>query len=526
MRLGAYLHFYLAYLLVALVAVWLYRLEIDKAHQQLSHLVDKHSAVLAEQMEASFASVYSLAEYYNYSHHVDEPEFQAMGKSILSRSPALLNLAWMERVDFDQKQDYLLRQKQLGRSVVMTEFSPPLAGTQQLAERPVYYPISLITPAENFRWALGRDMASPSAGGRADALLEAVKTGKPVMSAPQQLLVEGSGAWLFVPIYPYLSGQGDRESGVVGGLFYYTFLLNGAGLNQLVNDFAISIIDTQHPQQPLLNTPVADQRELAHDYFVQSAIDSGLSRSWILEMTPAKHYVRALVSYRFLLVPLVLCFLIVLLQYIFRYREKREERINQLVARKTEQLNEANQMLQQLAATDALTGIANRRSFDERLEAEYMRAKRNHSSLALILMDIDYFKNYNDFYGHKAGDQCLQDFVDAIKPCLQRASDSFARIGGEEFAAIIADPENPEILIEQMFKALRGKAIPHAKSSCSEFVSFSLGCFIATPSDRVSVDQFYTSADKALYKAKSEGRNTYRLVHLESGQLIEPALFE
>lgn len=172
------------------------------------------------------------------------------------------------------------------------------------------------------------------------------------------------------------------------------------------------------------------------------------------------------------------------------------------------ELQEANQQLQALVNVDGLTRIANRRRFDTYLSVEWQRHCRAEQSLALVLIDIDYFKPYNDHYGHQKGDDCLIEVAQTLTKEVKRVTDLVARYGGEEFAIILPTTDLPEALAmaEKMRAAIASLAIPHIGSEMG-IVTISLGvsCLIPTPNN--SQEILITQADQALYSAKFLGRN-------------------
>lgn len=175
------------------------------------------------------------------------------------------------------------------------------------------------------------------------------------------------------------------------------------------------------------------------------------------------------------------------------------------------QLQTANDELQRLAKTDSLTKLANRRYFDEFLNREWKRSAREQSSLALILCDIDYFKKFNDTYGHLAGDFCLTQIAQAFQRVVKRSADLVARYGGEEFAIVLTNTsETGAIAVAQfILDEVRNLQITHTDSTVANHVTVSLG-IAATISSRNSLpEELITAADQALYQAKDQGRNTY-----------------
>lgn len=176
-----------------------------------------------------------------------------------------------------------------------------------------------------------------------------------------------------------------------------------------------------------------------------------------------------------------------------------------------QQLQEANLALQRLATTDSLTGLANRRRFDEYLAQEWRRMAREQKPLSLLLCDVDFFKLYNDTYGHRAGDLCLQDVAQAINDIVKRSSDLAARYGGEEFAIILSntDENGATVVAESICTKIRELKIAHSSSKIGEHVTLSLGIATVVPRLPASLELFFTAADAALYRAKEEGRDRY-----------------
>ncbi len=164
-------------------------------------------------------------------------------------------------------------------------------------------------------------------------------------------------------------------------------------------------------------------------------------------------------------------------------------------------------LLREMAFIDGLTGVHNRRHFDERLDIEMQRAIRSRAQLAVVLADVDFFKRYNDAYGHLAGDDCLRKVARTLGACLRRPGDVLARYGGEEFACVLPDTDLAGALgvAEGMEAAVRALQMPHAKSDVMPVVTLSLGVAV-TISGRGDVPGLLSLADEQLYKAKAQGR--------------------
>lgn len=166
---------------------------------------------------------------------------------------------------------------------------------------------------------------------------------------------------------------------------------------------------------------------------------------------------------------------------------------------------------------DSLTNIANRRRLDEYLGNELRRSMRQGSSLAVIMLDIDYFKRYNDTYGHQMGDQCLMRVAAALASTVNRPGDLVARFGGEEFVAILTDAnkEGGAIIAERMRAKIESLAIEHCQSGVASHITISLGVASDVPGRSCDPGLYIKAADQALYQSKQDGRNCVRVYNPE-----------
>ena len=179
-------------------------------------------------------------------------------------------------------------------------------------------------------------------------------------------------------------------------------------------------------------------------------------------------------------------------------------------------LRKAQEALELIATHDSLTGLANRRLFERALDIEFGRGARESSSLSLIMLDIDYFKCYNDTYGHVVGDHCLAQVARAVKDCCHRKADLAVRYGGEEFAVLLPDTDihGAMTIAEQIRRSVMDKNISHTGSPTG-YVTVSLGCYSFVPTGRDSMEVFIQRADAALYQAKNAGRNRSAVLSME-----------
>jgi diguanylate cyclase (GGDEF)-like protein len=183
--------------------------------------------------------------------------------------------------------------------------------------------------------------------------------------------------------------------------------------------------------------------------------------------------------------------------------------LEERVAQRTLELEAANQRLQQLSYLDGLTQIPNRRRFDEYLAQEWLRLQREQLPLGLILCDIDFFKQYNDTYGHLGGDDCLQRVAQHLQLAIARPADVVTRYGGEEFAVILPNTslQGAVVVAEKMQAQVRQAQIPHQASRVSPHVTLSLGLVSVIPNPDSTLTDLIQQADAALYQAKQQGRD-------------------
>lgn len=187
----------------------------------------------------------------------------------------------------------------------------------------------------------------------------------------------------------------------------------------------------------------------------------------------------------------------------------------------TRKLKEANKELEKMASLDGLTGLANRRLFDDLLEKEWKRARREGHQLGLIMVDIDHFKYYNDAYGHQAGDECLKKVAGKMSELLYRPGDTAARYGGEEFAAILpeADREGVGEVAERIRQGIKDLELEHKDSPVSSYVTVSLGAAYTESCQEAAAENLVEAADQALYSAKEDGRDNVKIAESVSCDL-------
>lgn len=183
--------------------------------------------------------------------------------------------------------------------------------------------------------------------------------------------------------------------------------------------------------------------------------------------------------------------------------------LEETVRLRTAELQAANRLLETLSITDSLTGLANRRRFDSYWAEEWGRAQRQGTPLAVIMLDVDHFKLYNDHYGHQQGDACLQRVGGVLRASVRRAGELAARYGGEEFVVVLPGASSQQAMetAQLILAAIRAEQLPHTTSPTANVVTVSLGVASGTPGESESRERLLKAADAALYEAKSRSRD-------------------
>ena len=198
------------------------------------------------------------------------------------------------------------------------------------------------------------------------------------------------------------------------------------------------------------------------------------------------------------------------------YRQYQLKKFNQKLSSLNKELAQANQKLEDMSYFDGLTQIPNRRKFDEVLDKEWDHCQREQQSISLIMLDLDFFKEFNDRYGHLAGDDCLKQIAATINEYVNRPRDLAARYGGEEFAVILpeTDLEGAQQVALRIQQAISDLKIEHQDSKVAAYVTVSLGVGTIVPDDEATSDDFIEAVDQALYQAKQKGRNQIQSIEL------------
>lgn len=485
----------------AVLARSLYGLESQSILAGFQSGIERKAAVLERELQLNLEILSALKSGLVLLPELDDDSFGRLTTAVLDRSPEIQAFAWAPwvtaeaRPAFEQggstrHPDFRITEQQLDSATVPA------------APRPWYVPVRHIEPMARNASALGFDLASEAR--RRAALLAARDTGEAVATAGITLVQEigsQSGILVFAPVY-----RGDpqtpkeRRQALVGffnGVFRVGELFRRSVGKVPTDRFLIKVVDRTGGREDVLHWSAGpDAGQWREDLAYSRDLAPVAGRDWQVQAVPGADYIARQRSFLPLLVLLSGTSLVALLAVLARG-----------TLRRNAELKLAKRELERASLTDGLTGLANRRHFDWHLEQEWDRAKREGSSVSLIMIDIDAFKPFNDEYGHPAGDHCLKQVGNAMRALSRRPADLVARYGGEEFAVILPQTADPTLIAETCRATIEWLRIPHRFSPVAPVVTVSAGVATLSPQPGMYPETLIKRADEALYRAKRKGRN-------------------
>ncbi|WP_028670607.1 sensor domain-containing diguanylate cyclase [Saccharospirillum impatiens] len=492
----------LSIIVFAALARFLYQAETDSIKRDFSAEVAQQALSFEREVLLNLEILFALNASVALVDDLTPERFDQLTGDILSRSPAIQAFAWAEIVTPDTLTAVESR---------MNEWFPGFSVTERdtggnvvpVAVRPQYAPVLMIEPIAANQAALGFDLASEPR--RLSALLQAMESGKMVATAGITLVQEPDNQRGFLVFAPqFLSPEsGTAATGTesrvvfVNGVFRVGELINQSVGNTFNQQVQLQVIDRTRGAEDVLYSSIAAESErwLIAQTVVHDLPDVA-GRQWYFEVTPAA----SLYTERRGYVPwLVLgsgsTVVVLLVVYVL------------VTQRQNQALNAAKSELERISLTDSMTGLANRRHFDQHLEQQWALAVRQRSALSLVMVDIDNFKPYNDEYGHPEGDAALKQVARALQRMATRPLDLVARYGGEEFALVLPDTYDSTQVAENCRQAVEALGLRHEYSGASDVVTISVGVCSLVPAEGQSLSELSEQADRAMYQAKQEGRN-------------------
>ncbi|WP_166268947.1 CHASE domain-containing protein [Marinobacter caseinilyticus] len=478
--------------------------------------IDQLASAFEREVLLNLEILYALKAAVGVIPDMEVERFRALTQQVLKRSPAIQAFAWAPVITKEELAAFEQRQRQLRPDFSLTERSDDGKVVPVLA-RPWYVPVQFIEPIEDNRAALGFDLASEQR--RLAALLWARDGGEMVATAGVRLIQKPGndrGFLVFAPLYrnapSTLEERRANHYGFLNGVFRVSELANQSVGYSTGQDILFQVVDRTGGGEDVLyaSGDAAAEHWMTFRAY-QSALSDVAGRAWFVEAMPSQQYFE---KRRGWLPSLVMVAGLLFIGLLVTYAVISLKRNNELTTAKLE--------LEKMSLTDGLTELANRRHFDLYLDHEWRRARRQKSPISLIMLDIDYFKPFNDQYGHPAGDRCLEQVAQALRSVVRRPTDLVARYGGEEFAIILPETDNAPVVAEACRAAVEALGVPHSFSEVSAVVTVSAGVCTLVPDTTLSPDELTQRADRALYQAKDAGRNRLVVAEGEHADITDP----
>ena len=491
----------------------LYNIENKSITREFQKDIDDRAASVYRELSINFEALRSLAILFRQGKIPSYLDFSLEAKKIINRYDNIQALEWVPRITSSRQQEYVDKIRNY-----FPEFEIRQKNKQGLMERakdrPEYYPVYFVEPFIGNQGALGFDLASSAT--RLATLSQSRDTAQPLATASITLVQEKAkqrGFLAFIPVYKgapaTVESRREKISGFILGVFRVGDIFESSALTGKSNRFEIRLVDeTSQEAADLLYThapPVGD--EIDSSVLYHKKLPNLWGRQWALMASPTTDYIANkkdnLAYVVFAFGSLFTLMIVLILSFVARRNVMIKEQVNQ----QTAELSEANNKLKILSRSDELTGMYNRRYMNEFLQTEWQRAIRNKTYISFLLIDIDYFKAYNDSYGHLLGDECLIEVSSKLRSIPSRPTDMIARFGGEEFALILAETKNPLPIANTCRELIQNLQIRHQSSLVSEVVTISIGVCSCIPKLGTDPSVIIDLADKALYVAKESGRN-------------------
>ncbi|MDP2559539.1 diguanylate cyclase domain-containing protein [Psychrobium sp. 1_MG-2023] len=517
-------------LLFSALAGWLiYQAEEKNVYSALKIDTDRRAASFSRDLVANTEPLYAIATLFERGEVPSIKRFNTQAKKAISRHPDIQAIEWIPKVERSKREMYEQQHRTVFPRYKFTEHDVN-KGMVSASVRDVHFPVYYVYPYQGNQQALGYDLASDPT--RLQSLLSSQATGETTASASINLVQDQGqqkGFLVLVPIYNNepneLIDYQSQLLGFVSGVYRVSDIFYNSALQENPLGIEMKVFDDTNanskasPATLLVHHKSRLAEKVKGGMAYRKELPTVFGRQWSITSSPTQSYVRE----HHTLLPYVISSVGILLTlFVTHYVgaiHRKSKMIQRLVDERTKELSIANEKLEQVSRTDSLTELANRRYMDAFFVKEWSRAARHQTNLSVIMLDIDHFKAYNDFYGHQAGDECLKVVAQALAGIVGRPGDLVARYGGEEFSIIVAQTENVERIAENARLAVERLKLPHLASSTGEFISISVGVCSVIPSSHFVPNLLIKAADDALYQAKEKGRNRVEFGSLEFTEL-------
>lgn len=517
------------------IAWYLYNIETKQIEADFQRDITRRASQLDNELFKLRATMRYWRKFYETSQAAIQPEqFRSIAQDVLQTYPSLQMIGWAPVVPkayraafekpfkrFSPQFSIFTIRPELNKAIVSeTDVASPQAFDPRKyfmpsGDQPVYLPMAVIEPQQSAGMLTGLDLSSVNSVAVSKHVARARDTGSsdvvtlPALPSPFSPRHEP----IMVALVPVYAGDANSPAarrnalqGFIATIFSLEELVRISSMTDQPRDIGVQLIDMTGDggTKVLYRYGEPIKRRMAYE---RSIVDV-MGRKWVLVASPSDAYIearRTLVPYFTLIGGVIFTGLFLLYSNL---AQRQTEIVQAEVTSRTRELRTANDKLEQLSRIDSLTEVANRRFFNETLLAEWRRAAREKRSLAVLMIDVDFFKRFNDHYGHLQGDECLQNVAQALMSAVRRGGDLVARYGGEEFAVVLPNAgEEAMSVAERCRAAVEALNVAHAQSGGIGHVTVSIGMSSVLPNASLEPEDLLDSADRALYSAKEGGRN-------------------
>lgn len=496
---------------LSLLTGWVVKsMEINATINEFQKEVNQRSFSLVKEFSTHSEIANSISILFKHKDIPSYDEFNDIAMQIIDKYPAIYSINWLPKVTHQERAQFEIDAKTIHKNFIITDrFDNRVS--KEAAPKTEYFPIYYHTPKDRNEMLIGFDLNSSS---KQKKMLKLAAKKSEILVTESMLLNEAGiqfqGVLSIQPIYE--SQKREDKKSLLGYLvvaYKVIEIFNLSMQSTQPHGIHLSLLDqTETDKTSLLHKHVSRTKALKdEDISYQKNLPLIGGRKWTLHAQPTNTYIadRATILPSILLLTGML-FTLFLALYLHQIN-KQTYVVKLQVISKTKELRNKNKQLRALTQIDPLTGIGNRRAMDVYLEREWLRAIRNKTAISFIIFDIDYFKMFNDTYGHVEGDRILKVVAKTLGENAKRPGDLVARYGGEEFAVILTHTESVEKVAEDCRAAILALAIENKHSTVNEFLTISGGCSTTFPQLEDDLKLLINLADKALYSAKSQGRN-------------------
>ena len=472
-------------------------------------------------MDAKMAVVNSLKLLFENSDEVSAQEFQQFSQSLLATNNDIQALEWVPKVKQTERESFVKRRQKDFPAYNFTQKNQQgmLVQAQQRSE---YFPVYFVEPLAGNELALGYDLISSP---QRKKVMELARDTGTIQALPNVTLVQDTqtqkGFITFIPLYQdfpnTLTKRRQRLRGFILGVYRVGDLLRKAIQPGSVDTINLQLIDTHNSgQETLLYKRSSQLYDPLPEYTYRKALKPIAGRQWTLVATPSRFFFKAnRTGTPFLVFGVGIAFIVLGEAYII-FVLRQSEVIETVVQSRTLELEEVTKELELLSTTDELTLVSNRRYFNIYLEREWKRAIREETPMTLFLINIDFFRQFNEGYGFAQGDECLKSLAKQLQLMMKRPADLVARYEGETFALILPNTANALPLAQRCREEIEALNIKHSYSPISSYITVSIGMGFVRPTNDIPMHKFVDLTAQALVQAKDAGRNQVAFNHIHS----------